>query len=251
MEHHQKLKVATKTRLFSRYHSRRVQQEQAILPLAQPYCQVITNDEEERSYAENPWNTRLLQLSNIASILCVVDCTVLPLLTILLSLLGLAEQPHHHMDWLHELGHQVAIYFVLPGKCLRNASRSAPSSMFSFCSHTLCLPRSLFGQPSFIVGTLTTFLNLVSHKKASLTIPALIGLALIYMANSSHSSHQHSSSSHEEKEEAATIFHWVLHTGETHRLTNIVGCALLLTSNYRAQRLGACKDKNCKHGSRK
>jgi hypothetical protein len=132
MEHHQKQKVSNttkRTRLFSRYHHSRTrtQQEQApILPLAQqPYCQVITtsnNDEQEQQrspYATdttNSWNTRLLQLSNLASILCVVDCTVLPLLTILLSVLGLAEQPHHHMDWLHALGHQVAIYFVLPGK---------------------------------------------------------------------------------------------------------------------------------------
>mmetsp|Transcript_1767 Transcript_1767/g.2731 ORF Transcript_1767/g.2731 Transcript_1767/m.2731 type:complete len:157 (+) Transcript_1767:374-844(+) len=156
----------------------------------------------------------MLQLSNLASMLCVVDCTVLPLLTIMLSLLGLAEQPHR-LEWLHELGHQVAIYFVLP------------------------------------VGGLTALINLISHKSASLTVPALVGLVLIYLANSSHKNHQHSSSSHEEEEEAATFLHLALHTGATHRLTNIFGCALLLTSNYRAQRLGACQDKNCKHANQK
>jgi hypothetical protein len=55
-----------------------------------------------------------MQLSNLASILCAIDCTVLPLMTVLLSFLGLAEQPHR-WEWLHVAGHQVAMYFVLPG----------------------------------------------------------------------------------------------------------------------------------------
>lgn len=85
-----------------------------LLPLAQPYCQVTSDENEERVSSTISWKNRLLHLSNLASILCVVDCTVLPLLTIMLSLLGLAEQPHR-LEWLHELGHQVAINFVLPG----------------------------------------------------------------------------------------------------------------------------------------
>jgi hypothetical protein len=39
-------------------------------------------------------------------------------------------------------------------------------------------------------------------------------------------------------------------TGTAHRLTSVLGCAMLLVSNYRAQRLkGACRDKKCKHNS--
>jgi MerC mercury resistance protein len=87
--------------------SRRAVYSPTLLP--QTSCQVIVDDPPLLS-----WNHRLAQLSNLASIICVVDCTVLPLLTVLLSVLGLAEQPHR-WKWLHELGHGVAIFFVLPG----------------------------------------------------------------------------------------------------------------------------------------
>ena len=80
----------------------------SLLPLDS--CQVI---DEVRS-PSTQWIRKLTFLSNAASIVCVVDCTVLPLLTLLVSLLGLAEQPHH-WQYLHLLGHWVAIYFVLPG----------------------------------------------------------------------------------------------------------------------------------------
>jgi hypothetical protein len=95
--------------------------------LPQSYCQVIV---EERPVSS--WNRRLAQLSNMASIICVIDCTVLPLLTVLLSLLGFAEQPHQ-WQWLHELGHGVAIFFVLPGMyacylCLELRCRHLPAS---------------------------------------------------------------------------------------------------------------------------
>ena len=80
-----------------------------LLPFS--YCQE-TN--EERSLSS--WKDRLVQLSNLASIICAIDCTVLPVMTVLLSFLGLAEQPHQ-WEWLHMAGHGVAMYFVLPGMC--------------------------------------------------------------------------------------------------------------------------------------
>jgi MerC mercury resistance protein len=57
------------------------------------------------------WKDRLRQLSNVASILCAIDCTVLPILTVLVSLGGgiAISTP-----WLHALSHQVALYFVVP-----------------------------------------------------------------------------------------------------------------------------------------
>ena len=58
---------------------------------------------------------KLAKISNIASMLCVIDCTVLPVVTVLLPLIGLGASPAQ-AKWLHELGHSVAIFFVLPGK---------------------------------------------------------------------------------------------------------------------------------------
>jgi hypothetical protein len=84
-------------------------QHPTLLPFS--YCQETS---EERSVSS--WKDRLMQLSNLASILCAIDCTVLPIMTVLLSFLGLAEQPHR-WEWLHVAGHQVAMYFVLPGMC--------------------------------------------------------------------------------------------------------------------------------------
>lgn len=60
---------------------------------------------------------RLLKISNIASMLCVIDCTVLPIVTILLPLVGLGASAAQ-AKWIHELGHSVALFFVLPGTYL-------------------------------------------------------------------------------------------------------------------------------------
>ncbi|KAI2507199.1 hypothetical protein MHU86_7265 [Fragilaria crotonensis] len=157
------------------------------------YCQVIV---EERPLSS--WNQRLARLSNLASIICVIDCTVLPLLAVLLSVLGFAEQPHQ-WQWLHELGHGVAIFFVLP------------------------------------VGAFTAALNFLQHKRASLVLMALVGLLLIYLANYSHEPHA----------EEGDLQHWLLHTGQTHRLTNVLGCSLLLVSNYKTRQIGKCHDNKC------
>lgn len=101
--------------------------------------------------------------------------------------------------------------------------------------------RISFENPSLhlsVVGGLTTALNFVEHKNASLTIPALVGLLFIYLANH-HASHTND----------GAFLRWVqVHTGTAHRLTSILGCSMLLLSNFRAQRLkGACRDKKCKH----
>ena len=101
---------------------------------------------EEDNKTKNVAFERLLKISNIASLLCVIDCTVLPLVTILLPLLGLSASAST-AAWLHELGHQVALYFVLP------------------------------------VGGLATTTNFINHKKKSLLALSLVGLSCVYMAN--------------------------------------------------------------------
>lgn len=58
---------------------------------------------------------RILEISNFASMLCVVDCTVLPIVTVLFPLIGL-ESSGSAMGWLHSLGRNIALYFVLPGE---------------------------------------------------------------------------------------------------------------------------------------
>lgn len=58
---------------------------------------------------------KLLNISNIASMLCVIDCTVLPIVTVVLPLIGMGVSSPEQAKFLHELGHSVAIFFVLPG----------------------------------------------------------------------------------------------------------------------------------------
>jgi hypothetical protein len=61
---------------------------------------------------------KMQQISNIASMLCVVDCTVLPIVTVLLPLLGIATTTTSAATVLHDIGHAISLYFVLPGKIL-------------------------------------------------------------------------------------------------------------------------------------
>lgn len=96
----------------------------------------------------NTWKGRLLRVSNIASLLCVVDCTILPVVTLLLPLIGLGASPEQE-KWLHHMGHKVAMNFVLP------------------------------------IGGLTATINYTSHKNISLSLVSLLGLILISMANAS------------------------------------------------------------------
>jgi hypothetical protein len=144
---------------------------------------------------------RLLKISNIASFLCVIDCTVLPIITIALPLLGLSASAST-AAYLHELGHSVALFFVLP------------------------------------VGTMATTVNYLNHEKKSLLALALVGLTCIYVANGHGGpllSLIPSKLAHD------------LHCGTAlHRMTNIAGCACLLTSNILGKKAaGGCAVKDC------
>jgi hypothetical protein len=92
------------------------------------------------------WKERLLKLSNIASILCAIDCTVLPAVTIFLPVLGVAAS-EERAKWLHDIGHSIALWFVIP------------------------------------VGGCATTINFLTHKRAKLSAMAALGLTLIYAAN--------------------------------------------------------------------
>ena len=99
------------------------------------------------STTSTTWKEQLLRYSNYASALCVVDCTVLPIVTLLLPLLGIVAQPAS-LHWLHHAGHQLALYFVLP--------------------------------VGFTATTTNYFYN---HQSVRITALGWLGLALVWMAN--------------------------------------------------------------------
>ena len=108
------------------------------------------NDLVEPQSKRPAWKARLQTISNFASLLCVLDCTLLPIITILFPLLNMAIP----LESLHQLGHAIAMYFVLP------------------------------------VGALTTAFNFGTHRRIRLVSFSIMGLILIAMANS-HSIHVH------------------------------------------------------------
>jgi MerC mercury resistance protein len=154
------------------------------------------------------WKDRLRQLSNVASILCAIDCTVLPRLTVLLPLGGVAAIS---TPWLHTLSHQVALYFVVP------------------------------------VGLLTTGMNAASQSGATTTrrnggwvlatAMGLLGVVLVGLANASDHAALFGW--------LPLAWRHAAHHGWTHRLVNVAGCALLWSSNYWSRR--QCASSTCTH----
>lgn len=154
------------------------------------------------------WKDRLLQLSNIASILCILDCTVLPLILLILPVVG-------SMESLHQLGHAVALYFVLP------------------------------------VGSLALGTNYAwKHQRKWITSIGLLGLLTIALANGAMGGaggHEHVHTLTTQvpagpvpagtAAAVAPLWHAVQH-GVTHRVVNLLGCALLMLSNYLSHRFG-------------
>lgn len=144
------------------------------------------------------WKENLLQISNVASFLCVIDCTILPIITLLLPLIGFAASPDQE-EWLHHIGHKVAMNFVLP------------------------------------IGGMAVTMNYPSHKRISLLFVSILGLFLIFVANSSCHSPIVSIFPHH-------IGH-LLHEGLVHRCVNTLGCALLTFVNYIGHKR-VCDDKD-------
>ena len=151
---------------------------------------------------------RLTSLSTFASALCVLDCTVLPLITIALPLLGLTAGADGSTlsHTLHHLGHSLALYFVLP------------------------------------VGTFATTVAYANHRSALKCLPGMLGLALIYLSNASGASlHLHTATvgdiSGGLNPLVQLVPHDVLHAiadgdGWAHRIVNVAGCALMLGGNW-------------------
>jgi branched-subunit amino acid transport protein AzlD len=62
---------------------------------------------KQKQQRSSSFKDTLLKLSNFASLLCVLDCTILPIISIALPFF-------EFHDALHELGHTLALTFVLP-----------------------------------------------------------------------------------------------------------------------------------------
>lgn len=69
---------------------------------------MVSNSSDDR---KPKWLERLQKISNVASLLCVLDCTILPAVTILLPILGIAASPAQ-MEWIHGVGKDASIMFV-------------------------------------------------------------------------------------------------------------------------------------------
>jgi hypothetical protein len=91
--------------------------------------------------------TRLRQVSNFASVLCVLDCTLLPIVTVALPLFSFLNLGAAQLEFMHQLGHGIALLFVLP------------------------------------VGSLTGIVNYMSHKNGLIASLSVVGLMLVGVAN--------------------------------------------------------------------
>lgn len=157
---------------------------------------------------------RLRQVSNIASFLCVLDCTLLPIITVALPLLGVLQLPATQLAALNQLGHSLALYFVLPVGTLTTAVNFS-SHRIKWIAGLACLGMVLVGSANAHIHHLP--LMVASILPTTWTTAVEHGLHLIQNCNGSGV--------------GSGGFPW-------HRITNVSGCALLLASNYLSQKQG-------------
>jgi len=151
---------------------------------------IATSNPDDKSENERwKWRAQLLQIANIASFLCVLDCTILPIITLLLPLVGIGGSTFQPLLFLHKLEQPLALFFVLP------------------------------------VGSLTTYMNFRSHRKASISSLAIVGMLMIFLANGSEMGPLLSLLPHD-------IDHALHCGGIAHRVCNTSGSSLLLLSNF-------------------
>lgn len=161
-----------------------------------------TMGREVATSTASTWKEQLLRCSNVASLLCILDCTILPFLTLVLPMLSFSA------TWLHEMGHAVALRFVLP------------------------------------VGFLATTSNYAfSHQKWWITAIGWVGLMLIGVANYGTVGCGHGHGHEHTHSHRGTLQFLLLqqvlqffHHGIQHRLANLTGCFLLMFSNWLSQR---------------
>ncbi|KAL3802494.1 hypothetical protein HJC23_012513 [Cyclotella cryptica] len=194
------------------------------------------------SSSSSSWKDRLIDISNIASFLCVLDCTLLPLLSIALPIvswistatasIGVVEAWSSLLTThLPSLAHVMALFFVIP------------------------------------VGLLTALVNyFFGHRQIKYTAVALFGLCLIYTTNSHvglgmdslfaspppppvhAAAHVHDACGAVVGAATGMLTHTCgggIGEGWVHRLMNTVGCGFLLGSNYYGKKYMEKRSRGC------
>jgi len=195
---------------------------------------------QTKKSAPNDWRSKrktfldnLLKVSNFASLLCVIDCTVLPAITVIFPLIGLVGGSGDSaglispetVEWLDDLGHTLALSFVLP-----------------------------------VAGLATTMNYVRAHQQLWIASVGWLGMVIVFLANHHcHTHHQHhdmDSPTIEQSEQqhssyllmsfCKAIMNGLHENGLVHRIANLSGCALLLSSNYLSHRASpGCADPRC------
>lgn len=206
----------------------------------------------------NHWKERLIDVSNVASLLCVLDCTLLPLVSIAIPALSWSAEIVSHGGMggggstaIHAATAAVTANTVSNNNVLATALTILIAKLPAV-SHNIAL---WFVLP---VGLVTSIVNYIfGHKQLKFTIVSVLGLALIYLANSGttgtgipfidawlHSlgivvATAHGGSGEHFHDACGAVVGvataMLAHTcpeGLVHRLTNTVGCAFVLGSNH-------------------
>mmetsp|Transcript_24334 Transcript_24334/g.50964 ORF Transcript_24334/g.50964 Transcript_24334/m.50964 type:complete len:506 (-) Transcript_24334:78-1595(-) len=206
------------------------------------------------------WKERLVDVSNLASLLCVLDCTLLPLVSMAIPALS----------W----GMGFATGSATTAAAAAAATTTTGSNSFilttalsSFLAHLPAVSHGIAIYFVIPVGLLTTIVNyFFGHKEVRFSSLSLLGVAMIYAANScsgvgipvvdvwlrtwgiaaahgvqdaAHGGAGHIHNACGALVGAATtgmMTHAICPEGLAHRLTNTLGCALLLGSNYYSKR---------------
>lgn len=220
-----------------------------------PAFQFNGNPSDLNAPEKTTWKERLVDVSNLASLLCVLDCTLLPLVSIAIPALS----------W--------GVGFVTGSGALGNTAAGSNSITVALSSFLAYLPALSHGIALYFVipvGLLTTIVNyFFGHKEIRFSSLSLLGVGLIYVANSSagigiptvdawlrasgiaaapgihaHGGHVHDTCSAVVGAATGMMAH-TCPEGLAHRMTNTLGCAFLLGSNYFSKKYMEEKSQGC------
>jgi len=245
--------------------------------IAQPTTR--TAKEEATTTTTTTWKERLVDVSNLASLLCVLDCTLLPLISVAIPAIS----------WGVELVSSSATTNGGAVGAGNNDNNAIMTSLSSSMGHYL--PVLSHGIALYFVvpvGLFTAIVNyLLGHRDVRFALVSLAGVALIFAANSSdgvgvpsadawlrsagivatahatgggHAVHHHHAIVDHVRDACGAVAgaaaNTMAHTtcpstssegssslllfpppaALAHRITNTLGCALLLGSNYASRR---------------
>ena len=203
--------------------------------LSKEYNNLSTIKTEETS-----WKDRLIDVSNLASLLCVLDCTLLPFVSIAIPALS----------W--GVG-------IITGSAAITSSNPIMTSLSSFMTYLPAISHGIALYFVIPVALLTTIFNyFFGHKEIRFSLMSMVGVALIYAANGSgvgvssidtwlnsmgivasahtgHGAHVHDMCGAVVGAATGMMAH-TCPEGLAHRMTNTLGCAFLLGSNYASKK---------------